>query len=129
MTMEYLTKRAEIKEQPEAYVLSDGEPDRMGDIVDQRGWQLSSFAPKALLNHNRDWIIGKWDGVMVSDGRLVGRLQLAEEDTSPVTKTVHALIRQGLLDEVSVGFRALAKEPLDKSDPFGAQRFTKMELL
>lgn len=127
--MEYHTKRAELSPEPATYVLSDAEPDRMGDIVDQRGWQLSQFAPKALLNHNRDWIIGKWDSVKVSGDRLTGRLILAEEDTSAITKTVHALVRQGLLDEVSVGFRPLAKEPIDKSDPYGPQRFLKMELL
>jgi HK97 family phage prohead protease len=127
--LEYVTKRAELTADPSTYVLSDGDPDRMGDIVDPRGWELSTFAPKALLNHNRDWIVGKWDGVKVQGDQLVGRLQLAEEDTSPVTKMVHALIRQGLLDEVSVGFRALKREPIDKADPLGPQRFLKMELL
>lgn len=127
--MEYLTKRAELSPEPATYVLSDGSPDRMGDVVDQRGWELSSFAPKALLNHNRDWIIGKWDGVKVKGDQLVGKLVLAEEDTSPVTKTVHALIRQGLLDEVSVGFKPLVKEPISKDDPYGPQRFLKQELL
>lgn len=127
--MEYVTKRAEISPEPQTYVLSDGEPDRLGDIVDPRGWQLGNFGTKALLNHNRDWIVGKWNSVKVEDGQLLGTLTLAEEDTSPVTKMVHALVRQGLLDEVSVGFRVLEKVPLDKSDPLGPQRFTRMELL
>src|SRR5262245_22101981 len=127
--LEYHEKRAPISEAPAEYVLSDGEPDRMDDVIEPSGWQLGKFAPAALFNHNRDHVIGKWEDVRIKGQQLGGRLVLAEEDTSPTTRMVHALVRQGLLDTVSVGFRALEKQPRDAKDPYGPLRFTKSELL
>lgn len=111
------------------FVLSDGHPDRMGDIIEPDGWQIDKFSPIALFNHSRNDIIGRWDRVRVEDRQLKGALVLAEAGTSPIVDMTRALVEQGLLDTVSVGFRALDREPLDATDPFGPQRFKKAELL
>lgn len=125
----YAAKQQPITEANADYVLSDGEPDRAGDIVDPKGWEIGAFSPIALFNHNRDAIIGKWENVKVKAGRLVGRLVLADPGTSPIADMVRAFIRQGILETVSVGFRPLAMEPIDAKEPWGPQRFTKHELL
>ncbi|MEK1929076.1 MAG: HK97 family phage prohead protease, partial [Pararhizobium sp.] len=113
--------------------MSDNSLDRMGDVIEQTGWQLENFRnhPVALFNHDRDQVIGKWENVTVKDGRLTGRLALAEPGTSPLVDTVRALVKQKILRAVSVGFRALAKEKLGEkaSEHFGPFRFTKTELL
>jgi HK97 family phage prohead protease len=111
------------------FILSDGEPDRMGDIIDPDGWQISRFSPIALFNHSRNDIIGKWERVRVEAHALRGALHLAEPGTSPVVDMARALFEQGLLDTVSVGFRAIEREPIDAKDPFGPQRFRKAELI
>jgi HK97 family phage major capsid protein/HK97 family phage prohead protease len=111
------------------FILSDGEPDRMGDIVEPEGWQLSEFSPIALFNHQRADIIGRWSKVRVEAKALRGALILAEPGTSPVVDMARALFDQGLLDTVSVGFRSIEREPLDPKDPFGPQRFKKAELI
>ena len=49
--------------------------------------------------------------------------------TSPVVDMVRSLVSEQMLEAVSVGFRPLDMEPLDKKNPFGPQRFKKHELL
>lgn len=118
---------------PLDYVLSDGTPDRLGDVVEPEGWQLDEFAPDrnpiALFNHDRNQIIGTWRNVRVVGSRLLGRLELAAKGTSALTDYVRELVAQGILRAVSVGFRALQRVPIDPDDPFGPQRFLKSELV
>lgn len=125
----YAAKQQKITEADSEYVLSDGEPDRTGDVIEVKGWEIGGFSPIALFNHDRNSIIGKWENVKVKAGRLIGRLVLADPGTSPIVDMVRAFIRQGILETVSVGFRPLASEPMDPKEPWGALRFTKQELL
>jgi HK97 family phage prohead protease len=116
---------------PLEFVMSDDTTDRMGDAIDQAGWQLAHFrkAPVALFNHDRNQVIGRWRDVAVRGGRLTGFLELAEEGTSALVDSIRKLVAQKILRAVSVGFRPLAAEPLDPENKWGAQRFTKCELL
>src|SRR5262245_42757612 len=86
------------------FVMSDATVDRMGDVIEQGGWQLANFRkhPIALFNHDRDQVIGTWRDVAVRGDQLIGRLELAEAGTSALVDTVRALIRQGILRAVSV---------------------------
>jgi HK97 family phage prohead protease len=118
---------------PLEFVMSDDTIDRMGDVIDQAGWQLAHFrrSPVALFNHDRNQVIGRWRDVAVRGGRLTGFLELADEGTSSLVDSIRKLVAQKILRAVSVGFRALGKEKLtEKSDEyFGPFRFTKAELL
>jgi len=118
---------------PNQFVMSDSGVDRMGDVIEATGWQLSNFKshPIALFNHDPDQVIGKWADVRIAGGQLVGNLELAEAGTSPLVDTVRALHEQKILRAVSVGFRPLKKEPLGKdADEFwGPFKFLKSELL
>jgi HK97 family phage prohead protease/HK97 family phage major capsid protein len=118
---------------PNEFVMSDGSIDRMGDVIEPRGWQLDHFKshPIALFNHDSDQVIGKWADVRVEGGQLRGRLELADEGTSPLVDTVRKLTEQKILRAVSVGFRPVERAPLteDADKYFGPFRFTKSELL
>ena len=118
---------------PNEFVMSDGSIDRMGDVIEPKGWQLEHFKshPIALFNHDTDQVIGKWANVRVEGGQLRGELELAEAGTSPLVDTIRALVRQNILRAVSVGFRPVEKAPLnDTSDKYyGPFRFMKSELL
>jgi HK97 family phage prohead protease/HK97 family phage major capsid protein len=105
--------------------------DRVGDIVEVKGIALTSFRknPIALWNHQSDSPIGTWSELRKEADRLVGKLQLAAEGTSPLIDRLRKLIEQRILRAVSIGFRALAADPLDPEDPWGGLRFTKSELL
>jgi HK97 family phage major capsid protein/HK97 family phage prohead protease len=129
MDIEYREVRLEPHIRSNEFILSDGEPDRMGDVIEPEAWQIDKFSPVALFNHSRNDIIGRWERVRVEAKALRGSLRLADAGTSPVVDMVRALHEQGLLDTVSVGFRSLEREPLDPKDPFGGQRFKKVELL
>ena len=118
---------------PNEFVMSDGSVDRMGDVVDPAGWDLKNFKahPIALLNHDRNQIIGKWVNVKSDGKQLRGTLELADEGTSPLVDNVRKLVAQNVLRAVSVGFRPIEQQPLDKnaSEMFGPFKFTKSELL
>lgn len=67
---------------------------------------------KMLHQHNREEVIGVWDEVAEDDTglRVKGRLL---KDVSPLAMTTYGLLREGALDELSIGYR----EVETKKDP------------
>jgi HK97 family phage major capsid protein/HK97 family phage prohead protease len=114
---------------PHEFVMSDASVDRMGDVIEQDGWQLANFRrnPIALFGHSSGFPIGKWADVAVKDGRLTGRLELMPP-ASERLREIHAAIDAGVLRAVSVGFHPIDMEPLEDSK-VGGLRFTKQELV
>lgn len=112
---------------PLEYIMSDGSVDRVGDIIDPDGWQISDFMsnPIALFNHDTRFVVGKWADVRVENGKLRGRLELMRKGISERLDEVISAVEAGILRAVSVGFRALKSEPMDN----GGFRFTKSELM
>jgi HK97 family phage major capsid protein/HK97 family phage prohead protease len=127
MTVIHKTTVALAAGGPLTFVLSDATKDRMGDIIDPKGWQLDNFKsnPMALFNHNSSFPIGTWEDVKVQGGRLIGKLKLAARGTSDRIDEIISLVEQGILRAVSVGFSPIERKPLDD----GGIRFTKQELL
>jgi len=113
------------------FVLSDDSLDRMGDTISADGWQIDSFAknPIALFNHNPSFPIGRWQDLRVDKNALKGRLVMAPLGTSNRIDEIRKLIEAGILKAVSVGFRDIESEPLDKKNPFSGRRFLKQELV
>lgn len=116
---------------PFEFVMSTESKDRMGDIIEQSGWNLREFKknPIALFAHDHRLPIGTWENVRVEGKRLLGVLKLAQEGTSQIVDDVRRLIEQGILKAVSVGFSAQEYEAIDKDDPWGPIRFKKTTLL
>ena len=131
--MKYQQRSTPAEKAPDEFVLSDANVDRMGDVIEQAGWELGNFqkSPIALFNHDRNQVIGKWADVAVRGGKLTGKLELAEPGTSDLVDTVRALVKQKILRAVSVGFKPIKSEPLTKEADknFGPFRFLKTELL
>lgn len=67
---------------------------------------------KMLHQHNRDEVIGVWDELTEDDTglRVKGRLL---KDVSPLAATTYGLLREGALDELSIGYREIET----KKDP------------
>ena len=109
------------------FVLSDATPDRYGDVVEARGWDLSWFKqnPIALFGHDNAFPIGTWENVRVDNDRLVGRLKLAAPGTSARIDELRSLVEQKILRAVSVGFKPIESESNGKR----GIRFLKQELL
>ena len=97
------------------FVLSAETPDRVNDVVVQRGWHLENFLqnPVALLSHQQsDLPVGIWRNLRVQGDALLGDLQLAAKGTSRMADLARGLIEQGILRAVSVGFKPLKAEPI-----------------
>jgi HK97 family phage prohead protease/HK97 family phage major capsid protein len=111
------------------FVLSDATPDRMGDVIEADGWDLSNFKknPIALFNHNANFPIGKWVNVRTVNGELRSRLQLAPAGTSDRIDEIRRLVEADILRAVSVGFLPRKSEPLSKNG--SGYRFTQTELV
>lgn len=109
------------------FVLSDATPDRYGDVVEARGWDLTWFRknPIALFGHDNAFPIGTWENVRVEGGKLLGKLKLAEAGTSARIDELRSLVQQKILRAVSVGFKPVETEPNGNR----GIRFLKQELL
>jgi HK97 family phage prohead protease len=106
---------------PLEFVMSTNSVDRMGDVIDQSGWDLKSFTknPVALWGHNSSYPIGVWENVRVEGTRtqkLIGRLKLAKSGTSRFIDELRSLIEQRILRAVSVGFMPKEYEPIRDAD-------------
>lgn len=112
------------------FVLSDATIDSYGDTIDAAGWDLKNFKknPIALFGHSSSFPIGTWSSVRVEGGKLLGKLTLAAQGTSARIDELIALVEQGILRAVSVGFMPIEAEPIDPQRPYGPQRYKKQEL-
>jgi HK97 family phage prohead protease len=110
------------------FVMSEESPDRVGDVIDAKGWQLEEFKrnPVALWMHEHDKPIGKWANVQVRGKQLIGDLKLATTNLGQMAKK---LLEEDILRAVSVGFRPIDYDPIDKDDPWGAWHIKSANLL
>lgn len=120
------------------YVWSDETPDRYGDIVRAKGWDVDAFKsnPIALWMHNTEQPIGNGVAFGVEGKALVGGIQFAPEGTSEFTDTRWMLAKAGVLRAVSVGFDPIERVWHDDDEEraalglgkFGVE-FTRQSLL
>lgn len=108
-------------------VASDATPDRVGDILEPTGCDLSQFRrnPVMLAQHDPSKPIGIWPQVEVRNGRLEALGEFAPEGVSEVADEYCRLAKAGVVKAVSVGFISLASEPLKN----GGRRYTAWELV
>jgi hypothetical protein len=110
------------------FVLSAETPDRMGDVIVQKGWKLDNFKknPVALMSHRQgDMPVGIWKNLRIVNDALLGDLTLVAKGISQTADLARGLIEEGILKAVSVGFVGLKAEPMQ---PRGMKYF-ESELL
>lgn len=109
-------------------IASTGAVDRMGEILDPKGWDLSNFkkAPRLLWGHEaRDLPIGRVvpSSMKVNQrGELLFDAEFAEKE-NPFAKQVADMMRANFINTFSVGF--IPK----KRDDHNPDVITEMELL
>lgn len=109
------------------FVMSDAEPDRADDIVEQT-WDLSEFRQNPVAPYNHDYSappIGRWENVRAVGGVLRGTLIPTPVESYPLSLTVAALLKERVLRTVSVGFRpaaVIARASLPEEDTRYATR-------
>ncbi len=115
------------------FTASTGAPDRMGDVIEQDGWQLENYQanPIGLFAHDSTGLpIAKGLRTQIVGGKLIWLAQFATVEQNPFADQVFNLIAGGFLNAVSVGFIPLEFEYIENDSGFTTGlRFTKCELL
>ena len=130
MTTKYITgyiEKGASSDFDGAFVLNEESPDRVGDVIAVKGWELENFRRNniALWMHDHEKPIGTWENVRVKGKQLIGDLRLGSTNLAKMAKS---LIDEGILKAVSVGFQPLDYEPMDEKDPYGAWHIKSAEL-
>jgi len=130
-----ISKDKETSDNRVSFVASTDTPDRYGDVISQRGWQLESYKknPIVLLNHDSGALpIGK-GMVNLKNGQLLIDVEFDMDD--PLAANVARKAKNGFINAVSVGFQPLEsvlRRELDPKSPlYGTkgQYFKRSELL
>lgn len=122
-------------------VISSGNRDRMGDVVEPEaviaGAKNFMKHPILLDSHDRhggvEKIIGKFLELSVKDNKVVAKVQYLAKQGNSAADWAFNLAKQGIA-AFSIGFRGLAYEYIEEKDSDGYKRitgykFTKIELL
>lgn len=130
---DFIAQVREVDDEPNTLVatISTDSVDRMGDVIDQEGWDLASYRKNPVVLWSHDYSIppiGKAVDVRVINGRLKATTKFAME--TQLGREVYALYRGGYMSAFSVGFKPLEWKPLKGPDGESkGLRFLKSELL
>ena len=109
------------QDKPIKFVASTASPDRYGDVVDQKGWDLRAYNrnPVVLFNHNPSQMpIGK-GRAYVENEQLMLEVEFDQKDD--MAKTIEQKVRDGFINAVSVGFqpsKTIARSSLPTDHPY-----------
>ena len=109
------------QDKPIKFVASTANPDRYGDVVDQKGWDLRAYNrnPVVLFNHNPAQMpIGKGKAY-VENEQLMLEVEFDQKDD--MAKTIEQKVRDGFINAVSVGFqpfKTIARSSLPADHPY-----------
>ena len=110
--------------------ISDVSVDRMGDIVEQDGWDLENFRKNPVVLWGHDYglpPIGRCVDIRVVGGKLKAQTKFAD---TPLAREVYQLYRGGFMSSFSVGFKPKEYKPIKNADgDVTGLRFVKSELL
>lgn len=109
------------QDKPIKFVASTATPDRYGDVVDQKGWDLRAYNrnPVVLFNHNPAQMpIGKGKAY-VENEQLMLEVEFDQKDD--MAKTIEQKVRDGYINAVSVGFqpsKTISRASLPADHPY-----------
>ena len=89
------------------YICSDESVDRAGDIIKQKGWDLTNFKknPVVMAFHNYGtYPIGNALKVKVIDNKLRMTILFADKDINPEAEIAYQMANSGFMKAGSVGF-------------------------
>ena len=125
-----------------SYLVSDETPDRVGDIIKVKGWDLVQYRknPVILWAHDGSSVppIGRSTNIRrryTPDARLTADIEFAPKEAYEFADTIYQLASRGFIKATSVGFMPLETMDLDKKarEEMGLGRygqvFTKAELM
>ncbi len=110
-------------------IATDATPDRVGDIVEPTGADLSQYRrnPVVLFNHDTEKPIAKCSSITQNAINITATIQFPAAGISTLSDDILSLVQAGILSAVSIGFRPIKWKYLSETG-FG-MRFTEWELL
>lgn len=94
------------------FVASDESTDRYGDIIRASGWRLDNYRKNSvvLYGHQTDSLpLGLVPTIGVEGTRLIAQVEWVKAGTTAFADSAWAMLEQGVLNAVSVGFLPLAR--------------------
>lgn len=112
-------------------VMSTGDIARDGHVLDPGGADLASYRsnPVILWQHDPKTPVATATDVAVDGNKIRARIRFASVGISHDADRVRGLVKDGIINAVSVGFDPLDGKPLDPKKPKGGQHFTRWALL
>lgn len=109
MNAQVVYKASEITKNSDGtyeFVASDESVDRYGDVIRVSGWDLRNYKknPIVLFAHQKDNPVGIASKTWIEGTKLMVRIKMADEGTSPFIDTLRKLMDQKIVRAVSVGF-------------------------
>jgi HK97 family phage prohead protease len=100
-------------------------------IVEPAGIDLSDFRrnPIILRDHDQSKPVARAIGFDQRPDALDALIRFAAADISPLADETFALVKDGVLNAVSIGFEPVEKEPIDQHNRSAGTRITKSTLL
>jgi len=131
MQAAYEVKAIDKSKRTVTAVISSGKTDRVGDIIDQAGWDFKNFNknPVVLFGHDSRTRapIGKNLDLSIKGDRLIAITEFAE---TPFAEEIFSLFVGGFMKAFSVGFDPKKWELIeDKKGNITGFHFLKQELL
>lgn len=117
------------KKKSVTFIASTGSPDRMGDVIEQDGWQLRNYRknPVHLFAHNSTGLpIGTGLPIRVDGDRLIQTVTYKPVTGFDLPQVIFELVDAGVLRGISVGFLPHEFSFIEGGN---GRRFTKVELL
>jgi HK97 family phage prohead protease len=111
------------------FIASDSSQDRMGDVIDQSGWQLSAFRRNGVILFAHDsgsLPVGKATSIGVVNDKLMVTVRFA---ATGMGRAVAGMVSDGFLKAVSVGFAPVSFKFSGDPARKGGIDFAQAELL
>ncbi len=96
------------------FVISTGDEDRDGDVIDQKGWDLTAYErnPVVLFSHDaKRPPVAKTVEMRVYGDKLKATVEFPPRGVYDFADTVYGLVKGGFLRGASVGFRPVKASP------------------
>lgn len=122
----YEMKSIDEKNRTVDFIMTSDDPDRVGDIVDQKSLDITHFikAPRFLLQHEqRQFPIGKWSDLRMESNergglQWVGTAHFSKEGVSAEADQAWEHVKAGEINTVSIGFIPKRIEYDEEKDAF-----------
>jgi HK97 family phage prohead protease len=122
---------ASLGERQVAVDFTTSSVDRMDEIIEAAGVDTKAYMrnPIVLWQHDPATPIARTVQIDRKADRLSALVQFPPEGTSDKADEIYRLIKSDIVRGASIGFIPIEAVPMDAKQPWGAQRYKKIEMM